>query len=418
MFFAASIVLWVGLPAAAQTFLPKVIQFEGAPEYAAQELLNVAELKPGLALTQSEMQAHGQKLMDTGLFDNLTFRFNGGTLTYTLVPSVSLLPVRLQNFPPAIDKAAEKRLREQIPVYHGKVPAEGGLLNQVRGALEAMLAAQGITATVSAAPSTGVAPQKGAMGFSIMSPAVEVGEFKLDPAEAAPDAKAMEILAKLSGSAYDAAGSPDQIVTYVANYYHDRGYLEAAIHATAAEVATVTPEAVRIPFLVSIVPGQQYRLEGVRLAADCLVTQSEFDRQSRIHPGDVAEGQRLLDDWVLVSHQYHNRGYMAAAVHPVPAFDRARSTVSFSVSVEPGPVYTMGRLIIENGADDLRAAMQAAWKMAAGAVFNESAVDEYFQTQGNTPLGRTFASANCRYKITAHVDTRTVDVTLRLERKP
>ena len=175
MFFAASIVLWVGLPTAAQTFLPKVIQFEGAPEYAAQELLNVAELKPGIALTQSEMQQHGQKLMDTGLFDNLTFRFNGGTLTYTLVPSVSLLPVRLQNFPPAIDKAAEKRLREQIPVYHGKVPAEGGLLNQVRGALEAMLAAQGITATVSAAPSTGVAPQKGAMGFSIMSPAVEVG---------------------------------------------------------------------------------------------------------------------------------------------------------------------------------------------------------------------------------------------------
>jgi len=378
----------------------------------------MAELAPGNALSQSEMQDHGQKLMDTGLFDNLTFSFKGETLTYTLVPSASLLPVRLKNFPPAIDKVAEKNLREQIPVYHGKVPAEGGLLGKVRDALEAMLAAEGITATVTATPSAGVAAQEAAMGFSIMSPAVEVGEFKLDPAQGTPDAKAMEILAKLSGSAYDSAGSPDQIATYLGNYYHDRGYLEAAIHAIAAEAATVTPEAVRIPFVVSIAPGRQYKLEGVRLAADSLVTQSEFDHQSQIHAGDLAEGQRLTDDWIFVSHQYHNRGYMKAAVHPVPTFDRERGTVSFAVGVEPGPVYTMGKLMIENGADDLRAAMLAAWIMPEGAVFNESALSDYFSKQGNTRLGKTFASSICRYKLTAHDDTHSVDVTLLLERKP
>jgi outer membrane protein assembly factor BamA len=87
------------------------------------------------------------------------------------------------------------------------------------------------------------------------------------------------------------------------------------------------------------------------------------------------------------------------------------------MEVQPGPVYKMGKLTIENGAEGLRAAMLAAWKMPAGAVFNASAIQAYYSSQGNTPLGRTFDSVNCKYNLTINADTHTVDVTLRLEKK-
>ena len=77
----------------------------------------------------------------------------------------------------------------------------------------------------------------------------------------------------------------------------------------------------------------------------------------------------------------------------------------------------MGTLTIQNSADDLRAAMWGAWKMPTGAVFSEKAIYDYYYTQGNTPLGRTFASANCKYKLTKNIETHTVDVTLRLEKR-
>ena len=67
----------------------------------------------------------------------------------------------------------------------------------------------------------------------------------------------------------------------------------------------------------------------------------------------------MREDWDFIESQYHNKGYMKAAVHPTPSFDRAQGTVSFTVTVEPGPVYTMGKLTIQNTADDLRAAMLA-----------------------------------------------------------
>jgi outer membrane protein assembly factor BamA len=91
--------------------------------------------------------------------------------------------------------------------------------------------------------------------------------------------------------------------------------------------------------------------------------------------------------------------------------------VDYTLEVQQGPVYRMGRLTIENSADDLRAAMLAAWKMPEGGVFIEKAINDYFYSQGNTPLGRTFASANCKYKLAKNLETHVVDVTLRLERK-
>jgi len=282
-----------------------------------------------------------------------------------------------------------------------------------------MLAAKGIKATVTATPYTDQKLGKvTAMSFSITAPPVDVGEIRLDGAAAPTDPKVAEILAKLTGSAYDSEGSPNQIETYLGNYYHDKGYLEAEIHAAPQGAPVVTQEAIRIPFTVSVSPGAVYKLAGIQLAPGLGVTQEEFDRQSKLHPGDIAEGQRLTENWQYLSSLYHNKGYMQARVHPTPSYDRADGTVSFAVTAEQGPVYTMGKLIIENTADDLRAAMWSAWKLPTGAVFNESALRSYYSGQDpNSPLGRTFAGANCVFKLTMDDQAHTVDVSLRLERK-
>jgi outer membrane protein assembly factor BamA len=401
--------------AAAQKFQPKTIQFKGAPEYSEQELLAAAGLKKGAVLAFDDMKGHSQKLMDSGVFETLAFKFDGVDLVYTLVTHTELYPVRLENLPLTPGKELDAALHERFPLYHGKVPAEGGLTEQVRQALEEMLAAKGIKANVLAAPYHG--PRSIAISYSITTPPVRVGAIRIDAGSAPLDAKAMEILAKLTGLSYDVEGSPAQIETYLGNYYHDKGQLEASIHATQQGAAVIAPEAIQLPFLVSVSPGPLYKLEEIQLAPGVLVTQAEIDRRSRIHRGDIADGQHLTETWQFIHSQYLNKGYMKAAVHPTASYDRARGTVSFNVSVEPGPVYTMGKLTIQNSAADLRAAMLAAWKMPEGAVFNASAIQTYYLSQGNTPLGRTFASANCKSQMTVNDDTRTVDVTLRLEKR-
>ena len=404
---------------AAQEYRPKSIQFKGDPEYSDAELLAAAGLKPGATLTSADMNAASQRLMDTGMFANLTFKFDGQDLVFTLKNATGLLPIQLSNLPLDSGKGLDAELHAQFPLYHGVVPTDGGLMEQIRAALEARLAAAGFKASVVAMLSSVIGSGK-AVAYSIVSPAVIVGEIKPGGDSTALDPGAQAILAKLAGTPYDSVGTPRQISTYLGNYYHDKGYLEASVEAARSGAATVNSagDTIQVPFEVSAAPGKQYRLAAIKLSPELLVAQADFDHQSRIHPGDVAEAQRLNDEWAYIARQYKNHGYMKVNVDAEPDFDRDKGAVTYTVTAQPGPQYTMGNLTIENVSDELRAMMLKAWKMPAGSVFNEGAILGFFATHNVNPeLERVFANVNLKTTERLNDANHTVDLTLRLERK-
>jgi outer membrane protein assembly factor BamA len=407
------------LPVIGQQLVPQSIRFEGAPGYSDSELMAAAGLKPGAAVTADELNGDVKRLLNTGLFEKLSYNIQGPILIVSLTPSSQLLPIRLENLPLKQGDEFDAKLHDRVPLFHGKVPVAGGLLEEVRVALEAMLAAQNIKATVAAVPYTDQALRKvTAVSFTITSPQVQIGEIAVDAASQPLDAKAKELLNKITGEAYGTEDSAGLIETTLNNYYIDLGYMDAKARASQQGGPVVTAETIRMPFVVSYDPGRLYRINSVHLAPEMVVTQAEFDRQANIHPGDVADGARVRQNWAYLSRQYHNRGYIRAAIHVVPEFDRGQGTVSFAVSADPGPEYKMGTLTIENVTDQLRAAMMAAWKMPPGSVFNEGAILGFVATHGVNPaLERVFAAVNLKYTLHPDDETRTVDVDLRLERR-
>jgi outer membrane protein insertion porin family len=414
----AAALLCIALPALSQNFVPKSIQFTGDPEYSNDELLAASGLKIGVVLTNAQMNDVAKRLMDTGLFAGLAFKFDGQDLTFQLTPANQIVPICLTNLPLITVPQLDAKLRPQFPLYHGKLPSEGGLTESVRATLEEMLAAQGIKATLLASP---IADQKTgkivAVGFSITSPPVMVGDIHSENTDPL-DPKVLPILARLSGSSYDVDGSPEQIDTNIRVYYQDLGYLEAAIHAEPSAAPIISPDAIRIPFSVSITPGIRYKVTAITLAPGLVVSQADFDRQSQMHPGDPAGGEHIRANWLYLERQYHNHGFIRAKIDATPTLDRANGTVSYVATVVPGPAYKMGTLNIENVSDELRSMILAAWKMPAGAVFNEGAILGFFASYAVNPkLERVFATVDVKYVMRPNEDTHTVDLTLRLERK-
>jgi outer membrane protein assembly factor BamA len=420
LLIAALVLFAFTQPAAAQKYQPKTIQFKGAPEYTDQELAAAAGLKLGVVLDFTEMKGHSQKLMDTGLFETLGFKFDGVDLVYTLVPSTNLYPVRLENLPLTPGKELDAALHDRCPLYHGKVPAEGGLSVQVRQALEEMLAAKGFKATVLAAPYTD--PKLGqvtAISYSITDPPVRVGEIHLEGVFPEMQEKVKSVVDRAAKADYNTENSADNIERVIALLYTDEGYANVKVHAARTGNAVMTGEAISVPFSVSIEPGQRYKLGAIHLPSGELLTLAEINKAIGLGANSSIKGKVTLHLALLfVSGQYKSKGYQDCVVTPHPQYDDANGIVNYTLEVKPGQVYTMGKLTIQNGADDLRAAMWAAWKMPTGAVFNESALQTYFSSQGNTPLGRTFASAICKYTLTRNIETHVVDVTLRLEKRP
>ena len=181
LFLAAVAVLAAACPAAAQKFLPKSIQFQGAPEYSDEELLAATGLKNGVVLGYTDMQDYSKRLMDTGVFAALAFKFDGQDLIFLLTPLTDLFPIRIENLPLVPGKDLDAKLHARLPLYHGKVPADGGLTGDVRAALEKILAGEGLQTTVIKTmigdPNT---QNVIAVSYSIAAPPVQVKVVHVD----------------------------------------------------------------------------------------------------------------------------------------------------------------------------------------------------------------------------------------------
>jgi len=423
LFLTALIVFAAGHSASAQKFQPKSIQFKGTPEYSDQELLAASGLKMGTEIPYSEVKSHGQMLLDTGLFESFHFTYNGVDLVFVLVPATALYPLRLENLPLTPGKELEAALHDRIPLYRGKVPFEAGLTEEVRQALEEMLAANGIKATVAATPYTDPKlVQVTAMSYSITDPPVRVGEIHLQGVSPEMQAKVKSVADRAMKTKYDTENAAGNIEHAFALLYADEGYPSVKVHAERSDHAIAGSQAIDIPFNVTIEEGQHYKLGSIYLPSGEPLSQAEINKaagvaSNAIEKQSVTGGVALRTALLYVTGQYKSKGYMDCVATPHPKYDEAAGVVNYTLEVQPGPVYTMGTLTIQNSAEDLRAAMWAAWKMPTGAVFSEKAIYDYYYTQGNTPLGRTFASANCKYKLTKNIETHTVDVTLRVEKR-
>jgi len=422
---AALCVLLIPRVLAAQSFTPKTIEFHGAPTFPDADLLAAAQLHPGQPLTMDQVRTHAQLLLDTGLFDDIHYNFAGPALVFTLTPSTQVFPMRLVNLPIAPGPDLDAKLHALFPLYHGKVPADGTLLSGIRAALEQMLAAQGLQTTVKVVPFTDPKVQAiTSMDFSIYIPDVLIGAIQLDAPQITPQAATAlrDIASKLTGQPYDREGSRDLIQTSLQVDCRNRGFLDCAVHAAPQPAVQTTLDQLRrpihIPFSASIVPGPLYRLSSIQLAPGVTVPQADFDRLSGLHPGDPADLTRIQQALDALTRQYHDTGHVRAQSTLAPAIDRAHSTVAYTVNVDPGPVYTMGRLAIENVSGNLRGMILATWKMAPGSVFDESAIMDYFSDRKlPSDLKRTFATATIRYIL--HIDdaTKTVGVEIILQKK-
>jgi outer membrane protein assembly factor BamA len=409
------------LASLAQSYTPKNVLFKGETGYNPAELLAATGIKKGAALTVDEMNAHTKQLMDTGLFQDVSFTFNGQDLVFQIVPATILVPIEFENLPLANGPELDARLRTRFPLYRGKVPVDGGFVDDLRKELEATLHDQGIEAHLTAAPFT---DQKlvaiTAETFTISSPDVSIGAIQLDGASSELAPLAAKAAARVTGASYSNQGSLNQIETALNNFYGERGYLGASFHIAQGAKPVVDAAGVHVPFTVAVTEGVPYKLTAVTLAPELIVSQQTFDKQSGLHTGEVVSLEKLRTNWEFLRRQYHNKGYMRAVVDPQATFDRSAATVSYDVTATPGPVYTMGTFRIDNVTDDLRAAIVKAWPVPAGAPFNEGAILGMAATHDevNPALGRVFAQVNLRYTLNLHDDAHTVDLTLRLERKP
>jgi outer membrane protein insertion porin family len=419
LLLAALAVAVAARPSTAQKFLPKSILFQGDPEYSSDELLAAAGLTKGAVLGYSDMQDYSKRLLSSGVFASVAFKFDGQDLTFLLAPSTDLYPIQLENLPLAPGADLDAKLHAQIPLYHGKVPADSGTNDDVRAALEKMLTAEGLQVTVVATTAADLnTHQINAVSYSITTPPIQIGFSHIDGVSDPFQTKVRAILGDAAKNPFSTTDSANNIERIVEQFYGDQGYAAAKVQATQSGDPSLASGTIVVPFAIQVAEGRVYKVGSIRLPPGAPVTQAEIDKTLAPWPGGPPVGARVRSIWGLIAERCHNTGHLDCKVTPRPDFNDADATVNYTVAVDPGPVYHLGFVKFDNVSDDLRKLLIHNWEMMPGDVFDESYVGSFIaKVQQQDPvLRQSLSGVKVKFDAIANPDTHDVNVVIRLEK--
>ncbi len=165
---------------------------------------------------------------------------------------------------------------------------------------------------------------------------------------------------------------------------------------------------VRVPMVITVEPGVQYRLGRFSLAGSVLMDQAQFLSKAILKPGDIVEEEKLRQTMSMVNSPYVTRGYLRAKITATPEFHRAERTVDYAITVTPGDVYTMGTLQVKNLDSEKTALFLKVWTLGAGAPYDASYVGQVLKKNAKDVHALDGYSAS--YKQYEHEDTHVVDL--------
>jgi outer membrane protein assembly factor BamA len=396
----------LSVSASAQKYTPRKITFSGTTANQA-ELLAVSGLKLGDSLDQTAIQAAAQKLIDTGLFSDVRFSFDGIDLNYALKPAPEMEPVTYANFPWWDEQALNAAVAAKVPLFHGPVPPESAMQQQVAAALTALLAEKGVQATVTALPAKDETMKDAGVQFHIDAPPVEIGVVNFASVSSAWTDPVAAIGKAATGQDFDPA-TEATLETALRAIYHRQGYLDVGLTNFAHGAPQLADDKVMVPVSATVVEGAQYKLSGLHLSGDVLMTPADFAKSAKIHPGDIANEDLLRGTLATIAGPYRAHGYLRAKIDATPTKDPANHTVDYAINVEPGPVFHMGALSLVNLNDAQRAQVLQYWPLKQGDVYDAVLVPQFLLKYKNQLHSLDGWSAG--YKQYEHEDTHVVDL--------
>jgi outer membrane protein insertion porin family len=397
----------------------KNIVFKNQGPYSDAQLQAASGLKPGETLSVATLTASAQHLINTGAFEQLEPTLDGPfkavTVNFKLQPvsDAKLLPVIFENFVWFTPEELDAELRKRVPLFIGRVPEAGNLADSIREALTQILSEKNIKAEVAnieMEPSASL--PHASMAYSVSSPQVTLRNVHLQGV--APDMaeNVRNELSLLVAHPYRegvGADANDQILAV----YRDNGYLDAKLLNPQRSLITGADGGVDVDLNGTIEAGTPYRVKSITWPGTSLYSTSDFEKQNKLHPGDIASRKGLEYSTALIRSAYQHQGYMEVAVDPTPIRDTATHSVAYSFQAVPGAQYRVRSVQSLNLPPRQQQEFDRGWQMKAGDIYDADYIKTFLTK--NTAL-RSFEGYNADFTTKADTETHLVDITIKFVR--
>jgi outer membrane protein insertion porin family len=431
LLFAACLLLLLPAASGAQTPAQSMkldrIEFKGLDRVKEPEALEKSGLRVGQSVDVDAVEAAANRLLESGLFVNLSYKLKGTTdktlLTFEVVERKWTMPVTFDNFVWFTDDELLAAVRRKLPAFDGTAPEAGGVTDQIKQALEELLRERKVEGAVEYTLSADASGRRVEHLYSVKGSGLRVCKLNFAGARAVPE----ETLVTKSGGIFDNDYSRAYVGGFVESsllpLYHERGYLRAAFGPPK-----VTPEASPdcgqgVTVTLTVDEGAIYVWDKAAWEGAAGLTAQELDAALGMRPREVANAVKIAKGLGLVRRAYGRKGYLGASIMPEAEFDDTARSVSYRFKVTEGAQYRMGDLTI-TGLDEVATNnLRGRWRLLHREVFDEGYLDEFGKKSVPEFLreaaraGNPLPAFKIESKVTPDHTKHTVDVTINFKRE-
>jgi outer membrane protein assembly factor BamA len=402
------------------------VKVTGSKRFTSEEVAAASGLPLGTTVDDEAFRKAARQLGESGVFNDISYSYSyssaGTKLDFKVTDADKFVPAHFLDFVWFTEPELTQKVHERAPLFHGELPINGRLPDQVSDILQALLVENSIPGHVEYLKTPGPNGQLASVEYGVYNVIIRIHQVGFTGAGASELPLLEAGAEKLSGRDYYRAllsGFDEHVVLPL---YHERGYLRASCApqqpkvvkdagpGTSPDTADDKQALTLLDVTIAITPGVQYKTTGWNWSGNENVPTADLQPLLHVKTGEPANTVQLEDDLRAVQQLYSSRGYITATIKANAEFDEAASAVRYELVVTEGSVYRMGELEFRGIDNSLTAKLRAAWKIRPGDVYDATYLKEFL------PQARRMLPPTIDWDVAPHVTAiakdKTVDVDL------
>src|SRR5690349_14666132 len=356
------------------------VHIEGQKHLSEAQIVAITGLTVGSEIGRADLQAGADKLVQTGLFDKVSYKFEtrtGVVVTYHVEESPRV-QAYFDNIPWFADSELADAIRKKLPYFDGTLPECGGAGDQGTDAIKELIASHGLQVTLQHEV-TGSPDGEGKIQlFRVEGPSLRIEKLEFSDAVLLSSKVVQQHLEEIVGKPYSRMAIDLFLTEAIRPVYLTKGCLHPKLGPPEIRLTgnpnQKLPE--QVPVFVPVEPGPVYHWKEVHWTGNATVSEFTLSSDVALKPGDVADGMKIEAGWDRVREEFARHGYLDAKVDAVPKFDESAHTVSYSVAIQEGKQYRFGKMVLTGLSPAAEKKLHAAWPIPEGEVFDKTKYED------------------------------------------
>jgi len=380
------------------------IEVEGLEHLSVDEVIATSGLRTGGPLSVNELDAAGQKLVDSGLFTKVAYRTTSKGNQVTVIFQVKergggQSPVVFDNFVWFTDAELIAAIRREVPSFAGTASDTGSMSENIKRALENLLKEHHLNGVVDyGAEQAGLNSEKQEHVFSVSGVPIPICSLHFPGASNVPEEKLVIKSRQLTDDNYSLKSAIAFSTYALLPIYSEAGQLRARFARPVTKLDPSEKCHGGVELTIPVEEGPVYLWDKAEWTGNESLSANDLDAALGMKNGDVANAVKIDKGIHEVSRRYGHSGHLEVRVSGEPLLNDSTKRVSYKIVVKEGPQYKMGKLTIKGLEEADANSLEQRWKLTNGEVFDTSYLDRFFRIDAREQMARIMSAREAQRK--------------------